>query len=215
MHKAWSGIEEVPHCFLMLLFPYLTPVLIHRYLWKDGQSLKGHRRGALLSFKVIRQISKSHGSKNRFGSNLSISIWPLHFEFMDGLCQSFEINNSKNIYSFQEHGRGSLMFLKAICQISRSHRLKYGFGTHLDYKASHSYQIPQINLVLYNIAFVIRFCRNIFNWYSVNYEQFHFLADWSSDTCKMIDYFAVSLHSPNCRQIASQLTKNSPNLYLD
>ena len=31
----------------------------------DAQSLKLHQRGALLFFKVIRQISRSHGSKNR------------------------------------------------------------------------------------------------------------------------------------------------------
>ena len=36
-----------------------TPVWIHQWLWNDAQSL----RGALLFFKVIRQISRSHGEK--------------------------------------------------------------------------------------------------------------------------------------------------------
>ena len=39
----------------------LTPVWFHQWLWNDAQSLKWHRRGALLFFEVIRQISRSHG----------------------------------------------------------------------------------------------------------------------------------------------------------
>ena len=42
----------------------LTPVWIHIWRWNDAQSLKQHRRGALLFFKVIRQILRSHGTKN-------------------------------------------------------------------------------------------------------------------------------------------------------
>ena len=38
-----------------------TPVLIHRWLRNDAQSLKWRRRVALLFFKVNRQSSKSHG----------------------------------------------------------------------------------------------------------------------------------------------------------
>ena len=47
----------------------LTPVWIHLWQWNHAHSWKQHRRGALLFFKVIRQISRSHGSKNR-------RIWP-------------------------------------------------------------------------------------------------------------------------------------------
>ena len=50
-------------------FRTLTPVWIHIWQWKHAHSWKQHRRGALLFFKVIRQISRSHGSKNR-------QIWP-------------------------------------------------------------------------------------------------------------------------------------------
>ena len=42
----------------------ITPVSIHWWWWNDAQSLKLHRRGALLFFKCIRQISKSHRTKN-------------------------------------------------------------------------------------------------------------------------------------------------------
>ena len=147
MHKAWSSIEEVPHCFSrssvkfqghtaqkivefdpnwafpdcnsslkapmatkwctklevakkrcpivfeghplnfkvtrlkkssilskIVRFRTVTPVWIHWWLWNDAQSLKQQRRGALLFFKVIRQISRSHGTKNcQFWPKLSVS----------------------------------------------------------------------------------------------------------------------------------------------
>ena len=50
-------------------FRTLTPVWIHIWQWNHAHSCKQHRRCALLFFKVIRQISRSHGSKNRL-------IWP-------------------------------------------------------------------------------------------------------------------------------------------
>ena len=50
-------------------FRTLTPVWIHIWQWNHAHSWKPHRRGALLFFKVIHQISRSHGSKNRW-------IWP-------------------------------------------------------------------------------------------------------------------------------------------
>ena len=50
-------------------FRTVTPVWIHMWWSNDAYSLIMLRRGALLFFKVIRQISRSHGSKNR-------RIWP-------------------------------------------------------------------------------------------------------------------------------------------
>ena len=50
-------------------FRTVTPVWIHIWWWNDAQSLMLLRRGALLFFKVIHQISKSQGSENR-------RIWP-------------------------------------------------------------------------------------------------------------------------------------------
>ena len=52
------------HCFRTV-----TPVWIHIWWWDDAYSLIMLRRGALLFFKVIRQISRSHGFKN-------CRIWP-------------------------------------------------------------------------------------------------------------------------------------------
>ena len=50
-------------------FRTVTPVWIHIWWWNNAYSLMLLRRGALSFFKVIRQISRSHGSKNR-------RIWP-------------------------------------------------------------------------------------------------------------------------------------------
>ena len=50
-------------------FRTVTPVWIHIWWWNVAQSLMLLRRGALLFFKVIRQISRSHGSKTH-------QIWP-------------------------------------------------------------------------------------------------------------------------------------------
>ena len=46
-------------------FRTVTPVWIHNWWWNDTYSLIMLRRGALLFFKVIRQISRLHGSKDR------------------------------------------------------------------------------------------------------------------------------------------------------
>ena len=50
-------------------FRTVTLVWIRIWWWNDAYSLMMLRRGALLFFKVIRQISRSHGSKKR-------QIWP-------------------------------------------------------------------------------------------------------------------------------------------
>ena len=50
-------------------FRTVTPVWINIIWWNDAYSLMLLRRGALLFFKVIRQISRSHGCKKH-------RIWP-------------------------------------------------------------------------------------------------------------------------------------------
>ena len=50
-------------------FRTVTPVWIHIWWWNDAHSLMLLRRGALLFFKVICQISRSRGSQKR-------RIWP-------------------------------------------------------------------------------------------------------------------------------------------
>ena len=55
-------------------FRTVSPVWIHRCQQSDAQSLMWDRRGALLFFKVTYQISRSHGTKNRwFGPEFGVS----------------------------------------------------------------------------------------------------------------------------------------------
>ena len=66
-------------------FRTVTPVWIHIWWWDDAYSLIMLRRGALLFFKVIRQISRSHGSKNRrIRPRLGVSGLQLQFKFTNG-----------------------------------------------------------------------------------------------------------------------------------
>ena len=55
-------------------FLTITPVWIHIWRWNYAQSLMWHRIGALLFFKVIHQMSRSHGTKNhQFWPELGVS----------------------------------------------------------------------------------------------------------------------------------------------
>ena len=66
-------------------FRTVTPVWIHIWWWNDAYSLMMLRRGALLFLKVIRQISRSHGSKKRrIWPRLGVSGLYLQFEFTNG-----------------------------------------------------------------------------------------------------------------------------------
>ena len=66
-------------------FRTVTPVWIHIWWWNDAYSLIMLRRGALLFLKVIRQILRSHGSKNRrIWPKLGVSGLLLQFEFTNG-----------------------------------------------------------------------------------------------------------------------------------
>ena len=100
LHIIWSSIDVVPCWFSRssikfkghmrekitdfhrnLTFPELTPVWIDWMLWNDAQDLKQHRRGAVLFFKVIHQISRSHETKK---SPILTKIGCFQFEFTNG-----------------------------------------------------------------------------------------------------------------------------------
>ena len=77
-------------------FRTLTPVWIHIWQWNHAHSWKQHKRCALLFFKVLRQISRSHGSKNRrIWPKLGVSGQQLQFEFPDGNEMLHKAWNSK------------------------------------------------------------------------------------------------------------------------
>ena len=57
-------------------FRTVTPVWIHQWLWNDARSLIYYRIGALLSFYIIHQMSRSHRPKNREDLN------PIYVRFL-------------------------------------------------------------------------------------------------------------------------------------
>ena len=67
--------EKSPILTQIERFRTVTTAWIHRWPWNDAQSLTWHRRGALLFFDVIHQISRSHRTKKncRFLPELSVS----------------------------------------------------------------------------------------------------------------------------------------------
>ena len=57
---------------------WVFPARIHWWEWNDATNLIWYKRGALLFFEVIHQISRSHGLKNRqYESYLSNVIRPV------------------------------------------------------------------------------------------------------------------------------------------
>ena len=92
-HRSKVKVMEVKT--YLSRFQTVTPAWICGWLWNDAQSLKQHRRGALLFFKVICHISGSHGTTNcRFWPKFSFSRLWLHFEFTDGYEMMHKASNS-------------------------------------------------------------------------------------------------------------------------
>ena len=99
-------------------FRTVTQVWIYQWLWNDAQSLKQHRGGALLIFKVICQISRSHGTKK-----LPSLTWIEHFRTVTPVwIHPWLWNDAQSLMYYR---RGALLFSKVIHQISRSHGRKY------------------------------------------------------------------------------------------
>ena len=64
-----SKVKVTEVTTLLNRFRTVTPIWVHIWWWNDPYSFMLLIRGALLFFKVICQISRSHGSKN-------CRIWP-------------------------------------------------------------------------------------------------------------------------------------------
>ena len=90
-------------------FLTVTLVWIHQWLQNDAQSLKWHRRGALLFSKVIFQISRSHKTKK---SSILTKIG--HFRTVTPVW----VHWWNDAQSLNQHRGGVLLFFKVICQIS-------------------------------------------------------------------------------------------------
>ena len=91
MHKAWSSIEEVPYCFprsYVKLQGHMVQNITNfdpNWAFPDCRPVAAFKSLRFALFKVIRQISRSHGSKNRrFWPKLEVSGLYLQLEFTDG-----------------------------------------------------------------------------------------------------------------------------------
>ena len=96
-------------------FRTVTFVWIHLWLWNYALSLKQHRRCALLFFKVIRQMSRSHRAINhRFWPELCVSGQTMNLVWIHRWLWN-------DAQSLKQYKRGVLLFFKVIRQILRSH----------------------------------------------------------------------------------------------
>ena len=138
MHKAWCCFEEVSYCLSRssLIFQGLTanfifsiltqighfrteaPVWSHQWPWNDAQSLKQHRRVALLFFKVICQFSGSRRTKKKS----PILTWSERFRTLTPVSKYQWLSNAAQ--SVMLYRRGALLFFKVIHQILRSRGTK-------------------------------------------------------------------------------------------
>ena len=103
MHKAWSGIGEVPYCCFSRpsvkfkshtaknilsqigYFLTVTPVWIQWWLQNDAQSLKCHRRYALLFWGPSVKFQAHTGHKiNDFDPNCAFPLCSSSLIFIDG-----------------------------------------------------------------------------------------------------------------------------------
>ena len=151
-------------------FRTVNLVWIHWWLWNDAQSLNQHRRGALSFFKVIRQISRSHGTKNRwFGSNLSKITRPVAaikslrfalFKVIHLISMSYRM---KNQWSESVAAIKSLRFAFFIFISINKSGLSYNFLCH----TRQWYHIARINNS-YN-WYLIEICES--GWYSSCFKQ--------------------------------------------
>ena len=134
MHKGWCWLREVPYCFSRSSvkfqghmakkssiltqtgrFRTVTPVWIHQWLRNDAQCLKYHRRFALLSLKVICEISRSCRTEKspiltrieRFGTVILVWIHQWLWNYS---------------WSLKQHRRGPLLFFQghlSILEVTR------------------------------------------------------------------------------------------------
>ena len=112
-----TGVKKLPILTWIERFRTVTSVWIYPWLWNDAQSLMYYRRGALLFFKVIHPIARSHGTKK---SQILTRIE--RFRTVTSVLNHRWIWNDAQ--SLMWYRRGALLFFDVIHQISRSHGLK-------------------------------------------------------------------------------------------
>ena len=116
---------------------------IHWSLWNNAQSLKRHRRGALLFLEVVCLIPCSQGQGGKIDDLPPVSSFP---DYNSNLYLRIAMKWHTELLKAWS---GSLFFFEVIYQISRSHLLKIDLD--LIWARSQGrlqYQIPQFALLL-------------------------------------------------------------------
>ena len=185
MHKAWRTTEYVPYCFsrssvkfqgrtgqtkLPILtriecFRTVTPVWIYWWLWTDAQSLKNHRIHALLFFKVIRQISRSHGT-NKIADfdpnwafpdcNSSSKRCP---EIYQGHPSNFKVTRDKKRWFWQELSIGLISYRGLI-----SYHIIYHIISHI---------ISYVGLYVFSLAISLVMIERIYIHVRCHHHHYH------------------------------------------
>ena len=131
MHKAWSSIKEVPYCFsrsYVKLQGHTALKIVEfdpNWVFPDSSlnspmatkwctKLEVSLRGALLFFKVIRQIARSHSSKNLTQIGCFRTVTPVWIHW-------WIWNDTQSLMLYRRH---ALLFFGVIHQISRPHERK-------------------------------------------------------------------------------------------
>ena len=127
-------------------FRTVTPVWIHGWLRNNAQSLKYQRTGALLFFKVIRQISRSHGTKIR-------QFWPKFG--VSGLWLQFELTNG---YEMMHKAWSSIQ--EVPCYFSRSSAKFQGHAGQKIADFDPNLAFPDCNSIL-NIRMAMKGCTKL------------------------------------------------------
>ena len=101
LHKAWNSIGEMPYRFPRSSVKFQGHTVQNitdfdpNWAFPDYRPVAAFKSLRFALFKVIQQISRSHGSKNRrIWPNLGVSGQQLQFEFTDGYEMLHKVWNS-------------------------------------------------------------------------------------------------------------------------
>ena len=107
LHKAWNSRGEMPYCFPRSSIKFQGHTVQNitdfdpNWAFPDCRLVAAFKSLRFALFKVIRQISRSHGSKNlRIWPKLGVSGQQLQFEFTDGYEMLHKAWNSKGEVPF-------------------------------------------------------------------------------------------------------------------
>ena len=120
------GAEKSTILIPIKRFRTVTPVWIHRWLRNNAQRFKWHRRGALLFFEVICQISRPHGpDKSTILTRIDrfMTVTPVWIH-------RWLLNDAQSLKWYRRCDVLGPLFSEVIHQISRSQGLENRcFGT--------------------------------------------------------------------------------------